>query len=97
MYKKFLEIKRPTAQEKWGKYMNNSQKRVANSPLFNSLTFSIALFFFFLSGNGRNSENSKQTQHTLGSTFFPKIKTELGRMILQKGKKKGQFLYSRDS
>ena len=77
--------------------MNNSQKRMSTNPLFNSLTLSLALFLLSYLKMDLTVRITSKLDSLWGNTSFPEIETELGRMILQKGRKRGQFLYWRGS
>ena len=77
--------------------MTNSQKRMPNTPLFNSLTLSLALFFLSYLKMDITVRIINKVDSLWGNTSFPEIETELGRMILKKGRKRGQFLHWRGS
>lgn len=68
-----------------------------NNPLFNSLTLSLALFSLSYLKMHITVRKINQLDSLWGNTSFPEIETELGRMILQKGRKRGQFLTWRGS
>ena len=68
-----------------------------NNPLLNSLTLSLALFFLSYLKMDITVRIISRFDSLWGNTSFPESETEPGRMILQKGRKRGQFLHWRGS